>query len=129
MAIDQEENKKVIQRFHEALNEMDYKRIEELLADDATMGQPGQPRTQGSKKITAKLAEDLKTTYKIEALQCEILDLGTVGPYVIDERVDWAKVTGEEKEQGYYVSGSYLVENGKILDWTEWVSGEVRTRT
>ena len=52
-----------------------------------------------------------------------------MGPYVIDERVDWAKVTGEEKEQGYYVSGSYLVENGKILDWTEWVSGEIRTRT
>ena len=118
----QEENKKVVEKLHEAINEMDWKKVEELLADDAMMGQPGQPRTQGSKQIAERLFQNIDVKYKITALRAKILDLGVVGPYVIDDRIDWAKIG--DKVWGGHVAGSYLVENGKILDWTEWVSSE-----
>jgi limonene-1,2-epoxide hydrolase len=119
----QEENKKVIERLHEAIGDMDWKKVEELLADDALMGQPGQPRTQGSKQIVEGLVQTIEIEYKVTALRPEILDLGVVGPYVIDDRIDWGTIG--DKEYGTHVAGSYLVENGKILDWTEWVSSEI----
>ena len=123
MTKEQEENKKVIERLHEAISEMDWKKVEELLADDAMMGQPGQPRIQGSKQIAERLVQTIEIEYKVTALRPEILDLGVVGPYVIDDRIDWVTIDG--KEWGTHVAGSYLVENGKILDWTEWVSPEI----
>ncbi len=118
----QEENKKVVQRFHEALAAMDWKKMEEILADDAVMGMPGQPRTQGGKQIMANLAEHLATNLQITSLRCEIMSLAVVGPWVIDDRIDW--VGFGDQEAGVHVAGSYLVEDGKILDWTEWVSTE-----
>ena len=127
MTVNQEENKKIVQRFHEALNEMDWEKVEELLADNAMFGQPGGPRRlQGSKQIVAFLKNLLANA---KSLRLEILDLGAVGPYVIDERNDWVIPKGEDKEWSTptHVSGSYCVENGRIVDWTEWVSPESRT--
>ena len=122
MTKSQEENLKVVHRLHQALEAMDWKKVEEILAEDAVMGQPGQPRTHGGKQIIERLVEGLVNNLKMTSLRCEILTLEAVGPYIIDDRID--RVTIGDKKQGVHVAGSYLVENGKILDWTEWVSAE-----
>ena len=121
----QEENKKVILRFHEALNALDFDKVGELFADDAVRGRPGTERNlQGRKQIMAWLVDLLAG---VKTFKVELLGLGAVGPWVADERIDWAK--GEDWEGGMHVAGSYLIENGKILDWTEWVSPEDRTES
>ena len=119
----QEENKKVILRFHELLNALEMEKTGEVFADDAVMGVPGKARAlEGGKQITEWLIGLLSP---LKAFEMEILDFGAVGPWVIDERIDWGKT--EDGERGTHVAGSYLVKDGKILDWTEWVSSEKPT--
>ncbi len=119
----QEENKKVILRFHQALTTLDMEKVGELFADDAIMGMPGAARgLQGRKQIVAWLV-DLFAPKK--SFRVELLDITVVGPWVADERIDWSVL--EQGERGLHVAGSYLVENGKILDWTEWASSEKPT--
>ena len=120
----QKENKKVIESFHEALNALDFEKVEDLLADNATMGGPGAERVQGAKQITESLIESLITNLKMKSLRCEILSIDAVGPYIVDDRIDWGEYGDEKVKVGAHVSGSYIVENGKILDWTEWLSPE-----
>ena len=117
---EQEENKKVVLRFHELLQALEMEKTGEVFADDAVMGGPGKERMlHGSKQIVKWLVELLAS---LKSFEIEIIDIGVVGPWVIDERIDWG--TDENGRSGYHVAGSYLVENGKILDWTEWGSSE-----
>ncbi len=116
----QEENKEVIRKFHETLTTLDMEKVGELFADDAVMGGPGRKwGHEGKKQIVAWLIDLFapKKSFKVE-----LIDMRAVGPWVTDERVDWSVL--EEGERGLHVAGSYLVENGKIKDWTEWGSSE-----
>ncbi len=116
---EQEENKKVIRRFHELLQTLELEKMGEVFADDAVMGVPGKERMlYGGKQIKEWLVKLFADT---KSFEMEIVDFGAVGPWVIDERQEVG--TGEDGQRhGTHASGSYLVQNGKILDWTEWVS-------
>lgn len=125
--MEKERDKGVVEAFRAALQSLDFEKMKEIFSEDALYGQPGKDRMRGNTPITEHLKTLMIDNFRIKSMRIEIIEQRVVGPYVLDDRYDCAVFdtpADGEKEIRVHASGCYLVENGRIREWTEWVADE-----
>lgn len=110
-------NLKVIDGFSASWLSHDPEKIASFMTDDCiTRLSETQPPSKGR----AALIEQLKGMFqRIEKVEFEVLETFVIGPTVLNDRIDY--ITRGGTRTAVPVAGFFLVKNGKIAEWTDYV--------
>ena len=119
----------IVKKFQRALEDLDYEAVEQLLSEDAVFGTPGNERKYGGKEITAYIKTATLDKLHVTSARFEVKGEKIFGPYVLDHRYDFATLDIPGKgavEIRVEVASCYYIEDGRIKEWTEWMSPDSR---
>lgn len=109
-------NLKVVAAFMSSWNTPDAAVIH--LAEQATVRMvEDQPATVGPAAVAAALKSFLVPGVTVEV---DVLETTVHGPVVVNSRIDTVKTAGKP-DQIYPVAGVFVVKNGKILEWADYL--------
>lgn len=109
-------NLKVVAAFMSSWNTPDSAVIH--LAEQATVRMvEDQPATVGPAAVAAALKSFLVPGVTVEV---DVLENTVHGPVVVNSRIDTVKTAGKP-DQIYPVAGVFVVKNGKIVEWADYL--------
>lgn len=110
-------NVKIVDDFCASWVSHDPEKIASFMADDcSTRLSEAQPPAKGR----AALIEQLKGLFqRLERVEIEVVESFVIGPTVLNDRIDY--ITRGGMRTSVPVAGFFLVKNGKIAEWTDYV--------
>lgn len=110
-------NVNVVNEFCAAWVSHDPEKIASYMADDCLARiSETQPPTTGR----AALVVALKALFqRFEKVEIEVVETFAIGPTVLDDRIDY--ITRGGMRSAVRVAGFFVVKNGKIAEWTDYV--------
>jgi limonene-1,2-epoxide hydrolase len=110
-------NVKIVDDFCASWVSHDPEKIASFMADDCTTRLS---ETQPPAKGRAALIEQLKGLFqRLEKVEIEVVESFVIGPTVLNDRIDY--ITRGGMRTSVPVAGFFLVKNGKIAEWTDYV--------
>jgi len=110
-------NVQVVNAFCAAWASSDPEKIVSFMAEDCTTRLS---ETQPPSKGRAALRDTIKGLFqRVEKVEIEVTETFAIGPTVLNDRIDY--ITREGKRSPIRVAGFFLVKDGKIAEWTDYV--------
>ncbi|MDO3664773.1 MULTISPECIES: limonene-1,2-epoxide hydrolase family protein [Acinetobacter] len=111
----QAQSEEVVERFLTALVEQDHNVISELLHSDVLYTNVSLPTLRGGKRVAALIKLALSSSRKLQVKNHQIVAKGNI---VLTERTDIVEIG--PLHIGFWVCGTFKVENGKIILWRDY---------
>lgn len=110
-------NVQVVNAFCAAWASSDPEQITSFMSEDCTTRLS---ETQPPAKGRATLRETLKGLFqRVQKVEIEVTETFAIGPTVLNDRIDY--ITRDGKRSPIRVVGFFLVKDGKIAEWTDYV--------
>jgi limonene-1,2-epoxide hydrolase len=110
-------NVQVVNAFCAAWASSDPEKISSFMAEDCTTRlSETQPPSKGRAALRDTIANLFQRVQKVEI---EVTETFAIGPTVLNDRIDY--ITREGKRSPIRVVGFFLVKDGKIAEWTDYV--------
>ncbi|MCG9512390.1 MULTISPECIES: limonene-1,2-epoxide hydrolase family protein [Acinetobacter calcoaceticus/baumannii complex] len=111
----QAQSEEIVERFLNALVEQNHVTISELLHPDILYTNVSLPTFKGGKRVAGLIKLALSRTRKLQVKNHQIVAKGNV---VLTERTDIVNIG--PFHAGFWVCGTFKVENGKIILWRDY---------
>ncbi|MDM1020363.1 limonene-1,2-epoxide hydrolase family protein [Acinetobacter sp. VNK23] len=111
----QAQSEEVVERFLTALVEQDHNVISELLHSDVLYTNVSLPTFRGGKRVAGLIKLALSSSRKLQVKNHQIVAKGNI---VLTERTDIVEIG--PLHIGFWVCGTFKVENGKIILWRDY---------
>ncbi|QHH92702.1 hypothetical protein FPL18_02000 [Acinetobacter gyllenbergii] len=111
----QAQSEEVVERFLTALVEQDHNMISELLHSDVLYTNVSLPTFRGGKRVAGLIKLALSSSRKLQVKNHQIVAKGNM---VLTERTDIVEIG--PLHIGFWVCGTFKVENGKIILWRDY---------
>lgn len=111
----QVQSEEVVERFLTALVEQDHNMISELLHSDVLYTNVSLPTFRGGKRVAGLIKLALSSSRKLQVKNHQIVAKGNM---VLTERTDIVEIG--PLHIGFWVCGTFKVENGKIILWRDY---------
>ncbi|MCV2442469.1 limonene-1,2-epoxide hydrolase family protein [Acinetobacter bereziniae] len=112
----QAQSEEVVERFLTALVEQDHNVISELLHSDVLYTNVSLPTFRGGKRVAGLIKLALSSSRKLQVKNHQIVAKGNI---VLTERTDIVEIG--PLHIGFWVCGTFKVENGKIILWRDYL--------
>jgi uncharacterized protein (TIGR02246 family) len=110
-------NVQVVNAFCAAWASSDPEKIASFMAEDCTTRLS---ETQPPSKGRAALRDTIQGLFqRVQKVEIEVTETFAIGPTVLNDRIDY--ITREGKRSPIRVVGFFLVKDGKIAEWTDYV--------
>jgi limonene-1,2-epoxide hydrolase len=110
-------NVQVVNAFCAAWASSDPEKIASFMAEDCTTRLS---ETQPPSKGRAALRDTIKGLFqRVQKVEIEVTETFAIGPTVLNDRIDY--ITREGQRSPIRVVGFFLVKDGKIAEWTDYV--------
>lgn len=109
------QSEEIIERFLNALVEQDHVTISELLHPDILYTNVSLPTFKGGKRVAGLIKLALSSTRQLKIKNHQVVAKGNV---VLTERTDILNIG--PFHVGFWVCGTFEVENGKIILWRDY---------
>lgn len=110
-------NLKVVNDFCAAWETMDVDKLGSFLADNVAFRMfDAAPRISGKEDLIVQIKQFLRGAIGV---RFEMLRSNVIGNVVINERID--HFDRGEKKNAYHITGFFLVKNGKIVEWQDYM--------
>jgi uncharacterized protein (TIGR02246 family) len=110
-------NVQVVNAFCAAWASSDAEKIAAFMAEDCTTRLS---ETQPPSKGRAAFRDTLKGLFqRVQKVEIEVTETFAIGPTVLNDRIDY--ITREGKRSPVRVVGFFLVTDGKIAEWTDYL--------
>lgn len=111
----QAQSEEVVERFLTALVQQDHNVISELLHSDVLYTNVSLPTFRGGKRVAGLIKLALSSSRKLQVKNHQIVAKGNI---VLTERTDIVEIG--PLHIGFWVCGTFKVENGKIILWRDY---------
>ncbi|MDH0032212.1 MULTISPECIES: limonene-1,2-epoxide hydrolase family protein [unclassified Acinetobacter] len=111
----QAQSEEVVERFLTALVEQDHNVIRELLHSDVLYTNVSLPTFRGGKRVAGLIKLALSSSRKLQVKNHQIVAKENI---VLTERTDIVEIG--PLHIGFWVCGTFKVENGKIILWRDY---------
>jgi limonene-1,2-epoxide hydrolase len=110
-------NVQVVNAFCAAWATSDAEKLASFMAEDCTTRLS---ETQPPSKGRAAFRDTLKNLFqRVQKVEIEVTESFAIGPTVLNDRIDY--ITREGNRSPIRVVGFFLVKDGKIAEWTDYV--------
>ena len=111
-------NEKLVTDFCNAWSGRDAEALLPFLWEDLTYQiTPGQPLITSSEQFVKMMGGFMKN---MDSIRWDILRQHSVGPLVLNERIDYFNAPEGGTSMRFQVAGHFLIEEGRIKVWKDW---------